>query len=152
MKKFLAAFVLGLAVASPTFAHVTITDPWVLATVPQQMATGAFLAITSSQDAKLIEARSTIANTVELHKMAMTGNIMKMRPVSHIDLPAGKTVKLEPKAYHIMLLSLKGQVKVGEMVPLTLIVENKYGKRESVVVKAVARSPSGAMSSDPHHQ
>ena len=37
------AALVAFAVAAPAFAQVTVKDPWVRATVPQQMATGAFM-------------------------------------------------------------------------------------------------------------
>ena len=45
---------------------------------------------------------------------------MTMRPVESIELPAGKTVKLEPGGYHIMLLDLVKPLEVGEKIELTL--------------------------------
>ena len=52
-----------------------------------------------------------------------------------IDLPAGKAVELAPGGYHIMLMGLTRQLKEGETVPLTLVVEHKGGKRENVDVQ-----------------
>jgi len=54
-------------------------------------------------------------------------------------LPAGKTVDLKPGGYHVMLMDLKGQVKEGDTVPVTLVVEGKDGKRQNIEVKAAAR-------------
>ena len=62
-----------------------------------------------------------------------------MRPISGVDLPAGKTVALKPGGYHVMLLDLNQQLKEGETVPLTLVLEAKDRKRETVEVKALVR-------------
>jgi len=51
-----------------------------------------------------------------------------------------------------MLMALKGQVREGDTVPLTVIVENKDGKRQALEVKALARALSGAMGNDQDHQ
>lgn len=145
MKRLLIAFLVATA-APAAFAQVTVRDPWVRAAVPQQKATGAFMQITSAQDARLLEARSPIAGTVEIHQMAMEKDVMKMRAVPGLALPAGKTVELKPGGYHVMLLELKGQVKEGETVPVTLVVEGKDGKRETIEVKAPVKplaTPSG---------
>ena len=56
-----------------------------------------------------------------------------------IDLPAGKAVPLAPGGYHVMLMGLKRQLKEGETVPLTLVVEHKGGKRENVEVQVAVR-------------
>lgn len=130
-------------IATSAMAQVTATDPWVRATVPQQHTTGAFVRLTSAADARLVEARSPVAGTVEIHEMSMENNVMKMRRMSALDLPAGRPVDLKPGSYHLMLLDLKQQVKAGEMVPLTLVIERKEGGRETVELQAQVR-PLGA--------
>lgn len=120
-------------------ASVDIKDPWVRATVAQQKATGAFMQLTAKADSKLVEAKSPVAGVVEIHEMAMDNNVMKMRQIPGLALPAGKAVELKPGGYHVMLMDLKGQVKEGDVVPVTLVFEGKDGKRETVEVKAPAK-------------
>ncbi|PXX39988.1 copper chaperone PCu(A)C [Undibacterium pigrum] len=120
-------------------AQVTVSDAWVRATVAQQKATGAFMQLKSAKDVRLLEVRSPVAGVAEIHKMEMADNMMKMRAVDSIDLPAGKAVELKPGAYHIMLMDLKAQVKDGDVVPVTLVVEGKDKKRETIEVKAIAK-------------
>lgn len=120
-------------------AQVNVKDAWVRATVPAQKATGAFMQLTAPAGARLVEARSPAAAIVEIHEMAMDNNVMKMRAISGLDLPAGRTVDLKPGGYHVMLIDLKGQLKAGDAVPLTLVFEDKDKKRQSVEVKATAR-------------
>ena len=126
--------------AGTAHAQVTVGDPWVRATVAQQKATGMFAQVTSAQGGKLVAASSPVAAVVEIHEMAMENNVMKMRAVPGLELPAGKAVDLKPGGYHVMLMGLKQQVKEGEVVPVTLVVEGKDGKRESVEVKAPVRA------------
>ena len=134
--------VLTSALFSQAQAQVTVKDAWVRATVAQQKATGAFMQLQSAQDAKLISAQSPVAGVVEVHEMAMDGGVMKMRAVPSLALPAGKAVDLNPGGYHVMLMDLKGQVKDGDTVPVTLVVEGKDGKRQTLEVKAAARNPA----------
>jgi len=124
----------------PAFAQTTVDDAWVRATVPGQPSTGAFMRITSSDDAKLLEAKSPVAKIVQIHQSKMDNDVMSMQPVEFVPLPAGKTVAIEPEGYHVMLIDLVGQVKEGDEVPLTLVVENAKGVKESVEVKAKARA------------
>lgn len=126
--------------SNAALAQVTVKDAWVRATVAQQKATGAFMQLQSAQDAKVVAAQSPVAGVVEVHEMAMDGGVMKMRAVPSLALPAGKGVELKPGGFHIMLMDLKGQVKDGDTVPVTLVVEGKDGKRQNVEVKAVARA------------
>ncbi len=136
--------------AGGAHAQVTVGDPWVRATVAQQKATGMFAQVTSAQGGKLVAASSPVAAVVEIHEMAMENNVMKMRAVPGLELPAGKAVDLKPGGYHVMLMGLKQQVKEGEVVPVTLVVEGKDGKRESVEVKAPVRALA-AQAAGPSH-
>ena len=158
MKRFKLSMFLSLTLATfAASAQVTVSEPWVRATVPQQKATGAFMKLQSAQDAKLISAKSPAAGIVEVHEMAMEGGVMKMRAVDGLALPMGKAVELKPGGYHVMLMDLKSQVKDGDAVPLTLTFETKDGKRQTLEVKAPARnmnapapSPQGGHSGMKH--
>lgn len=138
MKKVLSILSLSL-LASLAHAQVSVKDAWVRATVAQQKATGAFMQLQSAQDAKLVSAQSPVAGVTEVHEMAMDNGVMKMRAIPSLALPAGKAVELKPGGYHVMLMDLKGQIKDGDMVPVTLVVEGKDGKRQNIEVKAPAR-------------
>ena len=149
MKRFLslAAIAFGLA-AGTVHAQVTVTAPWVRATVPQQQASGAFMTLVSPKGARLVEARSPVAGVVEIHEMTMDGNVMRMRAITGLDLPAGRTVELKPGGFHVMLMALKQTLNAGDTVPITLVFENADRTRETVEVKAPVRplnaQPRGA--------
>lgn len=147
-RMFVAVAIVSALSCSPAFAQVTVKDPWVRATVPQQTATGAFMRLTSPSDARLVSASSPVAGTVELHEMKMENDVMKMRAIPGIDIPAGKGAELKPGGYHVMLMSLKSQMKEGDMVPITLVVEDKSGKRQTLEVKA----PVKALTTSSHHK
>lgn len=129
-----------LAIAAGAQAQTTIKEAWVRGTVAQQKASGAFMQITSAQGGKLLSVTSPVAGVAEIHEMAMQGDTMRMRAVPALELPAGKAVELKPGGYHLMLMDLKQQLKAGETVPLTLVVEGKDGKRETVAVQAVVKA------------
>jgi copper(I)-binding protein len=128
--------VASITLASTAFAQTTVTEPWVRATVPQQTASGAFMQLRSPDAARLVAVSSPVARSVQLHRMEMSGQMMKMREVDSIELPAGQTVNLASGGFHIMLVGLKHQIKEGENVPLSLVVERKAGKRETIAVNA----------------
>jgi len=139
--------------ALPVMAQVTVTDPWVRATVSQQKATGAFMQITSAQDARLIEARSPVAGIVEIHEMTMEKDVMKMRALPNgLDLPVGKTVELKPGGYHVMLMDLKQQMKEGDTVPVTLVVEGKDKKRTAIEISVPIRALANANKAEVDHK
>ena len=121
-------------------AQVKVDDPWVRATVAPQKATGAFMQLTSAKAAKVVAASSPVADMVEIHEMKMDDGVMKMRAVDALALPAGQTVALKPGSYHVMLMGLKGAIKAGDTVPLTLTVEGEDKQRSTVEIKAQART------------
>jgi len=92
-------------------AQVSVADAWIRATVPQQQGTGAFMKIKSATPARVIGFTSPVAGVAEIHEMAMDNNVMKMRAVAALALPAGETVELRPGGYHLMLMDLKQRLK-----------------------------------------
>ena len=148
--KRLAISLSALALCAAASAQVTITEPWVRGTVPQQKASGLFMRIDAEQHVRLLGGSSPVAGVVEIHEMVMDNNVMKMREVpGGLPLSAGKTVDLKPGGYHVMLMDLKGQVKDGEVVPVSLVFEGKDGKKQTVEVKAPARPLNAAAKTDP---
>jgi hypothetical protein len=139
MKKLLLASLI-FAAGGAALAQTTVKDAWVRGTVAGQKATGMFASITSAGGGKLVSAASPVAGMVEIHEMAMDGNVMKMRAVSAVELPAGKAVEFKPGGWHVMLMDLKQELKAGETVPVTLVVEGAGGKRETVEVKAPVKA------------
>jgi copper(I)-binding protein len=134
--------------ANAAQAQVVVKDPWVRATVPAQKATGAFMQLQAAADSKLVAASSPVAGIVEVHEMAMEHDVMRMRQIPFLTLPAGKTVQLSPGGYHIMLLELKRQAKEGDKLPLSLVIEGKDGRRKTIQTEAVVR---GLTASAPSH-
>ena len=98
---------------------------------------------------RLVSASSPAAGWVEIHEMAMDGDVMKMRAVSGLDLPAGKAVALKPGGFHIMLFDLKRALKAGDTVPLTLVIEGADKQRETLEIKARVRALGAA--AEPKH-
>ena len=101
----IAALAAGSAFAQT--AAVKVEGAWARASVPGQKGTGAFMKLTAKDGAKLVGASSPAAGVTEVHEMKMEGDVMKMRAVPALELPAGKPVELKPGGYHVMLLDLK---------------------------------------------
>ena len=149
-RRFMLAAALAGLIASPALAHdyklgsLAIAHPWARATVGA--VGGAYLSIENKGGAadRLIGASSPLAKTVEIHNHITDGEIMRMRQVDGVDLPAGGKVELKPGGYHIMLMGLGKPLKEGERFPLTLQFE-KAGKIEV----EIAVDKPGA--SDPAH-
>lgn len=136
MKRIIIAAAISAAFILPAHAQLAVKDPWVRATVPSQKATGAFMQVMATEDSRLVEVQSPVAGVVEIHEMTMEKDVMKMRALPNgIDLPAGKSIELKPGGYHVMLMALKQQMKEGDTVPMTLVVEGKDKKRTGIEIK-----------------
>jgi copper(I)-binding protein len=85
---------------------------------------------------RLLGASSPIAGRIELHANLRDGDIMRMRPVEAIDLPAAGVLRLQPNArWHLMLLDLRKPLAVGDTFPLTLTFREAGDVRVEVEVQ-----------------
>jgi len=121
----------ALLLAAPARAHhdtvvgaITIGHPWARAAGANTNGT-AYMTLRNSgaQPDRLVAASTPIARTVELHTHIRDGEVMRMRPVADIPLPAGQTVHLRPGGLHVMLIGLTEPLRQGATVPLTLRFE-----------------------------
>ena len=132
---------------------LVITQPWSRATPGGAKIAGGFLTIENKGAApdRLISGSGDIAGKVEIHEMAMNNGVMTMRPLDKgLVIEPGKTVKLAPGGYHLMLMDLKQPFKQGDKVPVTLEFEKAGKVALSLDVQGVgARAPSvGEMKHD----
>jgi periplasmic copper chaperone A len=135
-----SVFICGsLFFAFKATAAVTATDAWVRGTVPAQKTTGAFVTLTSSDEAKVVGVTSEAAQSVEIHTSEHRDGVMHMHAVESIALPAGKSVELRPGGYHVMLVNLTRALAAGDKVPLVFTIEDGSGKRSKVEVRAEVR-------------
>ena len=87
---------------------------------------------------RLVSASTAVAEQVELHEMTMEGDIMRMRQVPAIDLPAGQEVQLRHgQRYHLMLINLRKPLVAGDRFDLTL----KFEKAGETTVKTWVQQP-----------
>jgi copper(I)-binding protein len=121
--------------------EVSVEDAWIRGTVAAQKATGAFMRLTASDDTRLVGASCPAAELTEVHEMVMQNDVMKMRPLPVLALPAGQPVDLKPGGYHIMLIGLKAPLQEGATVPITLRFETAGG----AVVEQVVDAPVKAL-------
>ena len=146
MKRLISLVSIALVGASVTVSiaqtpAVTVTQPWVRATVAEQQSTGAFMTLRATSASRLVAVQSRAAASVEMHEMAMEGDVMRMRAMPAVALAAGTDVAFKPGSYHLMLMGLKKPLKAGELVPLTLVFESADGKqRQQLDVQAEVRA------------
>lgn len=120
---------------------ITIGHPYARATLPGQPSGGGYLKLDNAGAAdRLVGVSADVSQSVELHSMSMDGNVMRMRPVDAIELPAGKTVELRPGGLHVMFMGLKAPLKQGDKFPLKLRFEKAGEVTVTVNVEGAAAS------------
>ena len=128
---------------------LVISQAWARATPAGAKTGGGFLTIENkgSTPDKLIGASADVAGKIEVHQMTMTNGVMKMRPVEGgLTIDPGKTVKLAPGGYHLMMTGLKSPLKQGDKLALTLQFEKAGKVAVTLDVEGVgARGPAGHM-------
>ncbi len=128
---------LSLLAISPLYAgsaadDIQVLDPWARETPPGMTASAGFMKLhnNGSSDHQLVAAESPKAGVAELHTHIHDHGVMRMRPVKNIPVAAGATTALQPGGYHVMLMMLKGPLKAGEKMPITLTFED--GSKKSI--------------------
>ncbi len=143
LKNLITGTALALA-AVATHAHefkvgaITIGHPYARATAAGQPIGGGFMKfVNGGGNDKLLSVSAEVSTSVELHEMKMEGDVMKMRQVEGIELPASKTVELKPGGYHVMFIGLKAPLKAGDSFPVKL----KFEKAGVVTVDVKVEAP-----------
>jgi copper(I)-binding protein len=130
----------------PGGSAVTVDKAWARASIGKNGAAYFTLTNTGKSDNKLVGVSSDVARRVELHTHKMDGNIMRMRALENIIVPAGESVTLKPGGHHVMLMGLTRKLKEGDSFPLTVIFAKAGQMRISVKVgKMGAAGPMGGM-------
>lgn len=137
--KLLTAAVMTAAlipVSGALAGDIDIQNPWARASAGPAKAGAAFLDIKNSGEAdRVTGASADVAEVVELHTHIRDGDVMKMRRVDAIDVPANGMAHLKPGGLHVMFMGLKAPLKEGESFPLTLTFENAGDITVDVEVK-----------------
>lgn len=143
IRKFLgAAALVAAGAAYAQTAPVTVQHAWARASVPGQSGSGAFMTLTAREPLTLVGAATPAAGVAEVHEMKMEGEVMRMRPVGALPLPAGQPVDLRPGGYHLMLMDLKAPLKPNTHIPLTLRFRNARGAESTLQLSVpVAMTP-----------
>lgn len=149
----LLAALLALASAGAFAAgaadSVAVADPYVRQAPPGAQATGAFMVIrnTGDKDVKLVRAENSASKITEIHNHINDGGVMKMRPVAAIEIKAKGEAVLKPGGLHVMLIDLKGPMKEGDNVAITLGFDDGSTKQ----IQAPVKKPAPPMPMPPEH-
>ena len=116
---------------STGFAHahnkgeLSVRHPWTRATPPGAKVAAGYLEIRNSgrQPDRLIGASTPAAERVEVHVLIREGDVLRMREVKSLDVPARERLVLRPSGSHLMIVGLERPFVKGERVLLTLHFE-----------------------------
>jgi periplasmic copper chaperone A len=145
----------NVASPAPTTKLPKVEGAWVRSTVTGQSGSAAYMKITAAEPMQLVSVTTPLAGTADVHEMKMEGDVMRMRSLPRLDLPAGRTIELKPGGYHLMLQELKQPLTVGSTVPLTLVLRDAKGVESKLDLKlpvaAAAPSAGAEPASSPKH-
>ncbi|MBD1557069.1 copper chaperone PCu(A)C [Vibrio sp. S9_S30] len=135
----LAALTLAPLVSAAESDSLMIHEPYVRATPPNAPTSAAFMHIMnrSDKDRVIVSATTSAAGRVELHINIKDNDVMKMRQVETIAIPANSNVSLKPGGLHIMLFDLKQALKEGESVEINLTFANGDTKTVKAPIQKV---------------
>ena len=152
MHLFAAAAALLAIATAPAFADssgIKIDQVWARATPGGAKTAAIYLTITNTgaaSDTLEGKASTPVAAQADLHEMKMENGVMEMRPLPSLTIEPGKSVTLAPGGYHVMLTGLKGPLKEGASVPLTLTFAHAGSQQVTASVAKVGAMHAGEMS------
>lgn len=132
-----SAAAIALSIATSAQA-LEIKDAWSRASAGMARAGAAFMTIdnTGGEADRVVAASAPVSDITELHTHTMDGDVMRMRQVPDITVPAGETVVLQPGGLHVMFMKLAQPLKEGDTFPVTLTFEKAGEKTVDVTVQA----------------
>jgi copper(I)-binding protein len=151
-RTMIASCALALCFAVPAAAHdftkgsIHIEHPWSRAT-PRGATVGAGYLVIENRGATAdrfvsVSVSAEIAGRAEIHEMAVTDGVMRMRPLPRgIEIASGMNARMEPGGLHIMFVDLKRPLEKGERFKATLNFEQAGSVDVEFVVEAMGGAP-----------
>ena len=133
-----------------TVGQLVIHRPWARATPGGAQVGGGYLTVENKGTSpdRLMGGTFAASNAFALHSMSMDGGIMRMRPTGPLEIPAGRSVTLDPSGIHIMFEGLTRGLKKGEAVPGTLVFERAGTVPVEFEVEGIGAKGPGAPGTD----
>jgi len=126
---------------------IEISDARINPPLPGQTTAVAFMTFDiKSESDRLLGISSPISDRIELHTHTMQDGIMRMRQTDGINLPKGRTVKLEPGGLHVMIFD----ANVSDMDETTITIDYETANDVTLVVPILPRGTMPAKAMDDH--
>lgn len=145
LRYFIPAAMIALSAcgggAEEETASISVGNAFVMVPLEGRDVTmGGFDASVNGGNLTLVEATAPdIAETVEIHTVAMEDGTMRMRKVDGLEIADGETLQLERGGNHLMFFGA-GDLIPGEAYDIRLVFETADGERKVVDVVAAARA------------
>lgn len=141
-----------------TAGDLTLVHPWTRATPGGARVAGGYLVIRNAGTTpdRLLSGTMEAAGRVEIHEMAVTDGVMRMRSLPQgLAVPPGGAVELRPGSYHVMFLDLARPLRQGESLRGTLVFERAGTVEVTYKVEAIGATAGehnhGAGHGQPRH-
>ena len=123
-----------------TAGALVIQHPWARATAASAKAGALYLTVrnTGTEADRLTGVTTDAAARCELHLSETSGDVMTMRMVENVEVPAGGSASFAPQGAHIMLLGLTAPLKKGTRFAATLHFQKAGDVAIDVAVQGIA--------------
>lgn len=132
--------------ATTTVGDLVIGEAWTRQTPPGARVGGGYLSVTNNgtEADRLVGGSASFAERVEIHEMAVTDGVMRMRALkSGLEIAPGQTIELKPGGFHVMFMGMKTSPRQGDTVPVRLRFERAGDVEVMMPVAAIGASTPG---------
>lgn len=145
MKRAVLAFLFLALTSCSRPTSLEVKDPWTRDTAGRVANAAVFMTISSPNADRLVSASTPVARKTDLMTMGHGGNVIEMKYLQGIDIPARAPVSLDPNGLHVWLAELNRPLKAGETITLDLKFEKAGARRVNVkVIKPGDAPPKSA--------
>ncbi|NOY71660.1 MAG: copper chaperone PCu(A)C [Gammaproteobacteria bacterium] len=125
-------FSFALFTSSSHAAVTQVEDAWVREAPPSSTTLAAYMRLFNSSATDLIitNISSPAFKKIEVHQTTTKNNIVKMRKLERVSIPAHGELILEPGQKHLMLFKPNLKLKTGDAITLNIRFEN--GKQQEI--------------------
>ena len=117
-------------------AKVVFHGGYAFETFKGQKVAAAYVSIFNQSDNDVIieKVTSNISDVAEIHDTVLEGEIIKMKKVESLNIPARSEFYFQPGSTHIMLMGLNQELKDGKTFNLNFIFKNQEKVNVKIMV------------------
>jgi len=142
MKRFiLLTAALLLLPLQAVASDISVEGAWLRLPPPVADTAAGYMTLRNNGDhaIEITGIKTAAATNPEFHSMEMNGDMMQMKKMEKVIVPAHSGISFNPNGNHLMLIGLTGQLKTGEHIMMTLTTSED----ETIMVHAEVRDMRG---------